>query len=155
LRLRLITVASKAPAWVEAGLEDYAKRLSAIGGIDLVEIRPADRARGGDVRRWLEDEAKRVLAAIPKGAWVVALDERGRQWSSQDLAARFDQWRAVPDLALLVGGPDGLGESCLSRANEIWSLSVLTCPHALVRVIVAEQLYRAWSLLHNHPYHRA
>ena len=97
-----------------------------------------------------------MLAAIPNHAHVVALDEHGEAWSSQDLAKLLNEWQQdYQDIALLIGGPEGLASECLQRAKQRWSLSAATLPHGLARVIVAEQLYRAWSLLNNHPYHRA
>jgi 23S rRNA (pseudouridine1915-N3)-methyltransferase len=154
--VRLIAVSNKAPAWVDAGFREYAKRLSPIGGIELVELRPADRARGGNAERWSDDEAKRILGHVPGNAWVIALDERGTQFTSEALAQKLEHWLQYgASLTLVVGGPDGLGTECLARANERWSLSALTLPHTLVRILVAEQLYRAWSLRSNHPYHRA
>lgn len=154
--MRLIAVSNKLPGWVDAGFREYAKRLTPIGGIELVELRPADRTRGGNPERWCDDEAKRILAQVPGNAWVVALDERGTQWSSAALAQKLEHWlQNGAALTLVVGGPDGLGAQCLARANERWSVSALTLPHTLVRILVAEQLYRAWSLRANHPYHRA
>src|SRR5687768_18291320 len=104
----------------------------------------------------MQDEGERMLAQVAAGAHVVALLENGKPWSTKELAAKLESWmqRGVP-VALLVGGPDGLSPACTGRANERWSLSNLTLPHGLVRVIAAEALYRAWSLLENHPYHRA
>ncbi len=108
------------------------------------------------VERATADEGKRIAAAIPDGAHVVALVENGKPWSTKELAAKLEGWseRGAP-VAFLVGGPDGLSAEALARANERWSLSPLTLPHGLVRVVVAEALYRAWSVLQNHPYHRA
>lgn len=144
------------PDWVESGFHDYSRRLRGSVVLRLAEVAPAKRARRYDPERAREEECSGLLGAVPAGAWVVALDERGRQWSSADLARYMEQWaQSASDVALLVGGADGLHPRCLEAAQQCWALSRLTLPHALVRVLVAEQLYRAWSLLGNHPYHRA
>jgi 23S rRNA (pseudouridine1915-N3)-methyltransferase len=142
-------------AWVEAGYHDYAKRLPPECSLRLVEIEPGHRGRGASTQVARGAEGDRLLAAIPRGAQVVALDQRGHAWSTQQLADRLAAWMAEGrDLALLVGGPDGLSDACRQQAHRLWSLSQLTFPHPLVRVILAEQLYRAWSILKGHPYHR-
>lgn len=154
MRIHLIAVGTRMPAWVRAGFADYAARLPRECSLALREIAPARRA--GNPGRWLRAEGERIRAAIPAGAYRIALDERGREWSTSELAERLARWlQEGRDLALLVGGPDGLEPACREGAEQTWSLSRLTLPHALVRVVVAEQLYRAWSLLHGHPYHRA
>jgi 23S rRNA (pseudouridine1915-N3)-methyltransferase len=156
VRIHLITVGHRPPAWIEAGLQEYAKRLAPVCPINLVEIRPANRAVSAVPARYREAEAKRIRGAIPAGAWVVALDEHGELWTTAILAKQLQNWmESARDLALLVGGPDGLDPDCIGEARQVWSLSPLTLPHAFVRVLVAEQIYRAWSLLNNHPYHRA
>lgn len=115
----------------------------------------AKRTKAADTGRLIQQEGERMLGALPKGARVVALDVRGRPWSTQQLAGQLEAWMAGGrDVALLVGGPDGLAPECLERAEQTWSLSPLTLPHPLVRVVVAEQLYRAWSITQGHPYHR-
>lgn len=142
------------PDWVKAGYDEYVRRLPPHLAPRLKEIAGGDR-RGGDAARAKGKEGERLLAALPAGCRVIALDERGQGWSTAELARQLDEWQAGgQDVALLIGGPDGLAEACLERAAVRWSLSPLTLPHALVRVIVAEQLYRAWSLLQGHPYHR-
>ncbi len=144
------------PQWVNAGYEDYARRLPPECRLELVAIPPGPRGRGGDVARARAREGERMLAAIPARAHVVALEVEGRPWTTPDLARSLEAWlQQGRDVALLVGGPDGLDECCRARADEARSLSPLTLPHGLVRVLVAEQIYRAWSLLRGHPYHRA
>ncbi len=144
------------PAWVTSGYEEYARRMPADCAIVLHEISAGKRSKNADVKRILEDEGKKVLEKIPKGAHVVALEVGGKNHTTEKLAGRLDDWRNQGgDVALLIGGPEGLSNACRQAANEQWSLSNLTLPHPVVRVVVAEALYRAYSVLINHPYHRA
>jgi 23S rRNA (pseudouridine1915-N3)-methyltransferase len=153
MRAHLIAIGDRMPDWVQAGYAEYAKRLSRELPLQLVEISTKGRSR--DAARAMADEAAALLAAIPRDAHVVALDGRGKAWSSEDLAAQLERWRMQGrDLALLIGGPDGLAPAVLARADQRWSLGPATLPHPLVRIVVAEQLYRAVSQLGNHPYHR-
>ena len=153
---RLIAVGEKAPSWVAEGFAEYQKRLSHWLPLDLAEVAPGMRGKGRDAARAMADEGGRVQAALPRGAWVVALDGRGKAWSSEELAERLEHWRQQGrDLAFLIGGPEGHSPDVLAAADERWSLGPLTLPHMLVRLVLAEQLYRACSLLANHPYHRA
>lgn len=155
MRIHLITVGTRLATWVNQGYDEYSRRMPAEVSLNLIEIPVARRGKNADIARLMDDEGKRMLAAIPKGAAVIALDEGGRQWSTRQLAQQLDQWmQDVRDLALLVGGPDGLAPACRERAATSWSLSSLTLPHPLVRIVVAEQLYRAWTILNHHPYHR-
>lgn len=155
MRIAVISVSGKQPDWVQAGFDSYARRLRGSCALDLTEISLAKRSKSVALTRVLEQEGKRMLAAIPKGAHVVALDEAGKSWSTLQLATRLKAWLGGgTPVALLIGGPDGMAPDCMARANERWSLSPLTLPHGLVRVIAAEALYRAWSLLEHHPYHR-
>ncbi|MFP4246522.1 MAG: 23S rRNA (pseudouridine(1915)-N(3))-methyltransferase RlmH [Halochromatium sp.] len=171
MRIHLLSVGRRMPAWVETGFDEYAKRLPSSCALSLIEVEPAARGKGlGRSRakagqraqlspaaraRLLADEGERLLKAVPSNALAIALDVRGRAWSTEALAAELEGWLASGrDLALLVGGPDGLADACLARAERHWSLSPLTFPHPLVRVILAEQLYRAWTLIQGHPYHR-
>jgi len=153
MKLRLIAVGTRMPDWVIAGMRDYAKRLPRDCPLELVEA-PLAR-RGADVARGKQEEGDRQLAAVGSRDRVIALCVEGQRWSTPQLAERLDDWRLEGrDVAFLVGGPDGLSPACLERAELKWSLSPLTLPHGLVRVVVAEQLYRAWSILSGHPYHR-
>jgi 23S rRNA (pseudouridine1915-N3)-methyltransferase len=156
LRLSLITASNRQPEWVDAGAEEYAKRLRGRCTLAIETVALARRTASTATERAVDDEGGRMLAQLPAGAHVVALLETGKPWSTKELAAKLESWmqRGAP-VAFLVGGPDGLSKACTERANERWSLSNLTLPHGLVRVVVAEALYRAWSLLENHPYHRA
>lgn len=159
MQIHLIAIGQKPPKWVAEGYETYAKRMPAQCRLSLKELPPGPRKKS-DVGRdaaiaAVRKETQLIEAAIPKGAWVVALDERGRDWSTKQLSEQLQNWQlAAKDVALLVGGPDGLDSSLRQRADQQWCLSSLTLPHAMVRVLVAEQLYRAQSILNNHPYHR-
>jgi len=151
----LLAVGNRMPDWVGRGFEEYARRLPQPWSIELHEIAPGNR-RSGDNARAVNEEGERMLKAIPENATVVMLDILGKAYSSEALARRFGVWRQqAPALALLVGGPQGLAPSCRERARESWSLGPLTLPHPLVRVVLAEQIYRVWSVIHHHPYHRA
>ena len=156
MKAKLIAVGERAPRWVAEGFAEYQKRLSHWLPLELVEIEQGLRGKGRDAARATQDEGARVLAALPKQATVVALDGRGRSWSSEQLAQRLEHWRGQGrDLAFLIGGPEGHAAEVVTRADEQWSLGPLTLPHMLVRLVLAEQLYRAAALLANHPYHRA
>jgi 23S rRNA (pseudouridine1915-N3)-methyltransferase len=156
MKARLIAVGERAPAWLAEGFGEYQKRLSHWLPLELIEVTPGLRGKGRDAVRATADEGARVLAALPKQAHVVALDGRGKPYSSEQLAQRLEHWRQQgQDLAFLIGGPEGHAPEVLAAAGENWSLGPLTLPHMLVRLLVAEQLYRAASLLANHPYHRA
>ena len=155
MKVRLLAVGTRMPAWVEQGYRDYARRLRGGWSLDLVEIPTAKRSARSPAPRAVEQEGERLLAALPQRANVVALEQRGAALTSVELARRLADWQSSGlTLALMVGGPDGLSARCLERASLRWSLSPLTLPHALVRVVVAEQIYRAWSILERHPYHR-
>ena len=155
MRISLIAVGSKMSAWVEQGYAEYARRMPADCDLQLVEIPAGKRGKGADIARITQQEGEKMLAAVPKGARIVTLEVTGRAWSTEDLSKELDNWlHDGRDVALLVGGPEGLSEECVVKAEQRWSLSKLTLPHPLVRIVVAEQLYRAWSILQNHPYHR-
>ena len=144
------------PGWVNDGYQEYARRMPRECAISLVEIPLGPRTGTGGAQRAVAQEGERMLAALPKQSVVVALDETGAPWSTQDLAQRLGEWmQTCRNLCLLVGGPDGLADGCRSRAEYCWSLSRLTLPHMVVRVVLAEQLYRAWTVLAGHPYHRS
>ena len=156
MKARLIAVGDRAPDWVATGYADYAKRLSFSLPLELVEIVPGQRGKNRDAVRATFDEGQRVLATVPKGTHIVLLDDKGRMHSSEQLAQHLEHWRGQGrDLAFLIGGPEGHAPEVRAAANEAWSLGPLTLPHMLVRLLVAEQLYRAASILTNHPYHRA
>ena len=155
MKARLVAVGEGAPHWVTEGFAEYRKRLTHWLPLELVEITPGVRGKGRDLQRAMLDEGARVLAAIPKDARCVLLDGGGKCHSSEQLAEHLEQWRANgQDLAFLIGGPEGHAPDVRAAAHESWSLGPATLPHMLVRLIVAEQLYRAGSILANHPYHR-
>lgn len=143
------------PAWVEAGYNEYAKRLPREFTVEMVELSLATRGKNCDLVRAIEKEGEAMLAAIGKNDQIIALDVKGKSWSTEQLAGQLTDWRmSGNNFSLLIGGPDGLAPACLARAHRRWSLSDLTLPHPLVRVVVIEQLYRAWTILQNHPYHK-
>lgn len=155
MQIHFIVIGQKMPQWVEQGYQEYAKRLPKSCSLNLIELAMAPRGKTSSVAQNKQLEAKRIEAAIPKGARLVILDEKGQQPTTLKLAAQLEDWLAGgQDIALVVGGPDGLDQSLKDRAQWKWSLSNLTLPHPLVRVLVAEQIYRAWSVTQNHPYHR-
>lgn len=144
------------PAWVNQAYADFAKRLPHECSLHLHEIEAGKRGKNSDITRLVNAEGERMLAVVPKNALCIALDVKGKQWSSRQLAQSLTAWMADGrDVALLVGGADGLASQCVARASLSWSLSKLTLPHMLVRVVLAEQLYRAWSISRGLPYHRA
>jgi len=149
----VIAVGHRMPAWVDAGFVEYASRMPREARVTLVALKPAPRS--GPVKRVLETEGERIRAALPAGCVRVVLDERGTLVSTMELSRRIARWReSGQDIAFIVGGADGLDSSVKQSAEFVWSLSPLTLPHGLARVLLAEQLYRAHSILHNHPYHR-
>lgn len=155
MRLHVLTISGKVPDWVKRGWDDYAQRLPRSWPLRLHEIRPALRDSGKSVAHWQTDESERLWAATPQGSRIIALDEHGLDWNSQTFSqqlVRIEQ--ECRDLCFLIGGPDGLSSLVLQRCHQRVRLSSLTFPHAMVRVILAEQIYRAWTLANNHPYHR-
>lgn len=143
------------PAWVEQGVTEYSKRLPPEIKFEIKEIPLGKRGKGADIKRAIAAEGQQMLASIPVADKVIALEVTGRSWSTEKLAGELQQWQREGDnITLLVGGPDGLASECQARANQQWSLSALTLPHPLVRIVLAEQLYRAWAINNNHPYHR-
>ena len=155
MKIKLIAVGQKMPSWVETGFSIYAQRLPRDCTLELIEIPAAKRTRNQLADKWMEKEGEVILKAIHHSDWVVALDVKGKSWSTPQLAQQLTNWQSLGcNVSLLVGGPDGLSPECLSRANQKWSLSDLTLPHPMVRVLLAETIYRAWSVTVNHPYHR-
>lgn len=156
MRIRLLTITHKSPSWIQEGYEEYAKRLPASCALDLIEIAAEKRTANTDIKRLLEREGEKMLNAIKPNHRVIALDVKGELWTTEQLAHQLTAWQHDGrNVDLLIGGPDGLSPLCLQKAEQKWSLSPLTFPHILVRVMIAEQIYRAWSILQQHPYHRA
>ncbi|MGH8201457.1 MAG: 23S rRNA (pseudouridine(1915)-N(3))-methyltransferase RlmH [Steroidobacteraceae bacterium] len=155
MRVRIIAVGTRPPAWVREAYADYTRRLGSRLKLTLVEVEPGPRSAGQSPRKAIESEARKLLTALGPNEWVVALDERGTEMSTRELADWLaGRMREGRDLAFLIGGPDGFAAEVVARSDMSLSLSRLTLPHALVRVVLAEQLYRAMSILTHHPYHR-
>lgn len=155
MKIHLISVGNKMPDWVEAGVAEYRKRLPRDFELLITEIPLAPRGKGVDIGKARVKEGAACLRAVGKGDYVVALDVLGKALGTEQLAEQFRLLRdGGRNLTLLVGGPDGLAAECLAAADARWSLSMLTFPHPIVRIILAEQVYRVWSILANHPYHR-
>jgi 23S rRNA (pseudouridine1915-N3)-methyltransferase len=155
MKINLIAVGTKMPEWVKSGFNEYQRRLTQDCKLNIHEISAIKRAKQTDLNKVREIEGQKILTTIPDGNRVIALEVKGKNWSTEELSQQMSQWMlSGQDISLLIGGPEGLSQSCRDKANQLWSLSPLTLPHPLVRIIVAEQLYRAWSILKNHPYHR-
>lgn len=155
MRIRIIAVGTKMPDWVEQGYAEYAKRMPRECIVEMVELPLAQRTKNTDIAKAMEKEGESILAAIGKGEQIIALDVRGKPWSTEQLAENMASWKmSGTNYCLLIGGPDGLAPECLALASVKWSLSPLTLPHPLVRIVVIEQLYRACTILQNHPYHK-
>lgn len=156
MRLRLFCVGQKMPDWVSQGYNEYARRMPPELPLELSEMALAHRGKNPDIARLVQREGESILAAAGKGDRLIALEVDGRPWSTEQLATQLENWQQDGrDVSFMVGGPDGLSDECRARADQLWSLSPLTLPHPLVRILLAEQLYRAWSITRNHPYHRA
>ncbi|GAB2506458.1 23S rRNA (pseudouridine(1915)-N(3))-methyltransferase RlmH [Microbulbifer agarilyticus] len=158
MKIRIIAAGGKMPGWVQEGYNEYAKRLPRELTLEMVEIPLGNRGQKNSpalVEKARQREGEAMLAAIQPREHVVALEVKGKSWSTEQLSRELSDWQMGGDnVCLLIGGPDGLAPECVARANQKWSLSALTMPHPLVRVLLAEQLYRAWTLLAGHPYHK-
>lgn len=155
MRARVIAVGTRPPAWVREAYADYSRRLGSRLKLTLLEIEPGPRSAGQSPRKAIEAEARKLLTALRPDEWVVALDEHGTEMSTRELAEWLDgRMREGRNLAFLIGGPDGFAAEVVARSDVSLSLSRLTLPHALVRVVLVEQLYRAMSIMAHHPYHR-
>lgn len=153
--IQIISISNKVPGWVEQGFLEYAKRFPKELKLKLIEIPPIRRTKNTDILRIKKLEGEMLLSHCDPLALTVALDVTGKTWSTEQLADRLQKWMDdAISLNLLIGGADGLSAECLRKSPLTWSLSPLTFPHALVRILVAEQLYRAWTILTHHPYHR-
>jgi 23S rRNA (pseudouridine1915-N3)-methyltransferase len=155
MKIRILTITHKVPGWIKLGYEDYAKRLPATCALELIEIPAEKRGSQIDTKRLLTRESEKMLKAIHPNHRVIALSIDGALWSTETLAKHLANWlESGRNIDLLIGGPEGLSDACLERAEQAWSLSPLTFPHFLVRLLIAEQAYRAYSILNQHPYHR-
>jgi len=155
MHIRLIAVGDRQPSWVDEAFSTYSGRLPREWKFRLDSITTARRSKNDKSNAAKEEEGAQVLARIEAAEQVVLLDERGKQYRSADLAVQLGNWQSDGrDLCFVIGGPDGVSAACKARADSIWSLSNLTLPHGLARVLFAEQMYRAWSLQVGHPYHR-
>ncbi|MFT5234952.1 MAG: 23S rRNA (pseudouridine1915-N3)-methyltransferase [Shewanella sp.] len=155
MKIQLVAVGTRMPDWVTTGFKEYQRRFPRDMALELVEIPAGKRGKNADIARILHKEGEQMLAVIPKGNHIVSLDLPGKTWTTPELATQLSRWQLDGrDVSLLIGGPEGLAPSCKQAANQSWCLSALTLPHPLVRVVVAESLYRAWSVNTNHPYHR-
>ena len=156
MHIDLVAVGTRMPSWVKEGYSEYSLRMPRECALKLVEISPGARTKSaGTKARAISQESERMLAVVPRQNIAVAMDETGSPWNTLELAKQLKHWmHSGQNISLLVGGADGLSDACRARANQQWSLSPLTLPHMLVRVVLAEQLYRAWTVLAGHPYHR-
>ncbi|MFN3785806.1 MAG: 23S rRNA (pseudouridine(1915)-N(3))-methyltransferase RlmH [Thiothrix sp.] len=155
MRIHVLSIGTKMPDWVYAATADYTQRMPPHCRVLIKEIPAEKRTKVSNLQRIRQLEGEKLLAAIPDNSLVVTLDVKGKTWSTEQLAQQLANWLGTGrDIALLIGGPEGLAPACQQRAEHSWSLSPLTFPHPLVRIVVAEQLFRAWSILSNHPYHR-
>jgi 23S rRNA (pseudouridine1915-N3)-methyltransferase len=155
MKLLMIAVGTKMPAWITEGFVEYCRRFPRDMPLELIEIPAGKRGKNADIKRILEIEGEKMLAAVPRGARIITLEVEGHAWTSPQLAQKLVQWQNDGrDVCLLIGGPEGLAPACIAASEGKWSLSALTMPHPMVRVVVAEALYRGWSISTNHPYHR-
>ncbi len=156
MQLLVAAVGQRMPRWVNEAWAEYSRRMPAELTLSLREITLAKRGKNADTKRLTAKESEALLAAMPARARVIALDVRGKAWSTEQLAANLENWMGDGrDVGFMIGGPDGISPEILARSDERLSLGPLTLPHPLVRVVLAEQLYRAWTITQNHPYHRA
>ncbi|HHT0591609.1 TPA: 23S rRNA (pseudouridine(1915)-N(3))-methyltransferase RlmH [Legionella anisa] len=155
LKITIITLGNKMPEWVNQGSSEYAKRLNDGVQLKLIEIPLIRRGKSSDLLRILDKESALIRDALPNNARIIALDIEGKEFSSEELALKISQLQQIHShLCLIIGGPEGLSQEILKLCDERWSLSKLTLPHPLVRIILLETLYRAWSIINNHPYHK-
>ena len=155
MRVTILSVGHKMPAWIQEGFHEYVRRMPPEIRVEIVELKPEERGAGKSAERAKEVEGERLIAAVPDSAMLLALDEKGRSVTTQGLSVMLSEWmRDAVHPVFAIGGADGLSAAVKERSDKLISLSALTLPHALVRVVLAEQLYRAWSILARHPYHR-
>lgn len=155
MNIEVLAAGTKPPAWIATGIADYQKRLPRDWQFSFKDIPVSKRRKGEPVDKAIKLEGEKMLAAMSKDSVVVSMDRAGKNWSTEELADNLQNWQEqTGKIQLLIGGPDGLAKECLDAADRSWSLSKLTFPHFLVRLLLAEQVYRAWSVLNRHPYHK-
>ncbi|MCH9769789.1 MAG: 23S rRNA (pseudouridine(1915)-N(3))-methyltransferase RlmH [Gammaproteobacteria bacterium] len=155
MQITLIAIGQRMPSWVISATDEYNKRLPANYQLQIKALSAQKRGKNSDINRLLEIESQQLIDAVPDNNLIIALDRQGREFSSTQLASQLQNWHDDrQDISLLIGGPEGISKNVLSKAHETWSLSKLTLPHPLVRILIAEQIYRAWGILSGHPYHR-
>ena len=155
MRVQIIAMGDRMPSWVEQGYDEYTKRIGAGINIELTEISPEKRGKSADIQRIMQKETEQMRQSIRKGHYVIALDKDGKQWSTEKLAEKIAGWQQDgTNISFLVGGPEGMTPELIKQADARVSFSAMTFPHPLVRIILAEQLYRAYSILNHHPYHK-
>ena len=156
MRIHLVAVGKRMPSWISDGFSEYALRLRSGVQLKLIEVDTPRRGQKADLSRIIREEGTRLLQAAPAGTYRIALDQSGHSYDSESLSAQLEKWMTLGrDIALLVGGPDGLSDEVLESADQCWSLSPLTLAHPLVRIVIAEQLYRAYAISRGLPYHRS
>ena len=154
LKITIITIGNKMPTWVDQAVKEYSKRLQESVTLTIVEIPLLRRGKSSDLARIMEKEMLLTSAAIPNGSRLIALDITGTAFTSEQLAGKLEHVQQITShICFLIGGPEGLSPQLIARSDERWSMSMLTLPHTIVRIVLLEALYRAWSILHNHPYH--
>ena len=155
MRIDLIAVGKRMPAWIETAVKEYSKRLPKNIQFKIIEITPAIRSKNNSAENYKQKEQKNIEATLSSDSIIIALDEKGKSLNSQNLANQLQAWNDENQhISLIIGGADGLSDDIKKKANQLWSLSAMTLPHGLVRVMVVEQIYRAWTITQNHPYHR-
>ncbi|OGT41193.1 MAG: 23S rRNA (pseudouridine(1915)-N(3))-methyltransferase RlmH [Gammaproteobacteria bacterium RIFCSPHIGHO2_12_FULL_40_19] len=155
MQINIIAVGKNMPTWVSDGYAEYANRMPSDYRVQLIEISPEKRMKNSDIVKIIALEEAKISAAIQKGSYCIALDRIGKTGDTKTLAKRLQTWHdSQQEICFVIGGPEGLSEAFLKNADEIWSLSAMTLPHPLVRIVLSEQIYRAWSITINHPYHR-
>ncbi len=155
MRIDIIAVGKRMPDWIDKAVNQYQKRLPDHLNFSLTEITPASRTKKNSIENYQRQEEEKIMAAIKPGSQTLVLDEHGKQFGSAELAKIMKQWMDDnQSVSFIIGGADGISDTLKKQSHSLWSLSALTLPHGLVRVLLTEQIYRAWTILNNHPYHR-
>ncbi|MCW8108621.1 23S rRNA (pseudouridine(1915)-N(3))-methyltransferase RlmH [Alteromonas ponticola] len=155
MRIQIVAVGTKMPDWVNQGVNEFLRRFGPDIDVFFTPVAAGKRGKNADISRILKAEGEAMLSHVEKNHRVVTLEVKGKPWSTANLASQLENWKMDGrDVSMLIGGPEGLSPECIAASEQKWSLSPLTLPHPLVRIIVAESLYRAWTVTQNHPYHR-